>query len=353
MADLVQFRVETPTDKRDLLNVMINSKDPRTGEVMRDEFISAKMITFLVAGHETTSGLLSFAFMQLLKNPAAYRAAKDEVDRVVGKGKIRLEHMKDLKYLNAVLRETLRLSPTIPAFVREIRDENKEYPPSVGGFELKRDRKIIALISKSQQDPEVYGEDAKESKPERMLDEPFEKLPRRAWKLFGTGMRACIGRPFAWQEALLVTAVILQVFDIKLDDPSYEPRVRQTLTIRPQGLYMRATLRKGMDLTQLQEYLINDGNDAVADIALPSKPRDFTSDEQSLNKMLILYGSNTGTCETLAQRLASDAWRFDYTARVSDMDSAIDVLPKHRPVVVITASYEGQPPNNAAHFFNW
>lgn len=349
--DLVKSRHENPTEKKDLLNAMINGKDPRTGEGMRDELITANMITFLVAGHETTSGLLSFAFMQLLKNPAAYRAAKDEVDRVVGKGKIKLEHMKELKYLNAVLRETLRLNPTVPAFVRQVRQENKDNPPSVGGYELNRDSRVVALISKSQQDPEVYGEDAKEFKPERMLDEQFAKLPKGAWKPFGTGMRACIGRPFAWQEALLVTALILQIFDLKLDDPSYEPRVKQTLTIKPRDLYMRATLREGMNPTELQQHLINDGRSHAE--ALASKHRDDPNDEEDLNEMLILYGSNTGTCETLAQRLASDAGRFGYTAHVRNLDSAIDALPKDQPIVIITASYEGQPPDNAAHFCNW
>jgi cytochrome P450/NADPH-cytochrome P450 reductase len=57
--ELVQYRRENPTDKRDLLNAMIHGKDPKTGESMDDELITAEMVTFLVAGHETTSGLLS------------------------------------------------------------------------------------------------------------------------------------------------------------------------------------------------------------------------------------------------------------------------------------------------------
>ena len=352
-AQLVKFRREHPSDKKDLLNAMVKGKDPRTGEGMRDELISENMVTFLVAGHETTSGLLSFAFMQLLKNPAAYRAAQSEVDRVIGKAKMRLEHLKDLKYLNAVLRETLRLTPTVPAFVRQVRDENMENPPSIGGYELPRGRKVIALISKSQQDPDVYGDDAKEFKPERMLDEKFEKLAKGAWKPFGTGMRACIGRPFAWQEALLVTALILQNFDLKLDDPSYKPSVKQTLTLKPRGLFIRATLRKGIDATKLQETMISSGSVPTENNAQLSKPLDANSHGEGLREMSILYGSNTGTCETLAQMLASDASRFGYNGKVMDMDSATNDLPSHQPVVVITASYEGQPPDNAAHFINW
>ena len=69
--ELVQYRRDHPTEKRDLLNAMVKGKDPKTGELMPDGLISANMITFLIAGHETTSGLLSFAMLNLLKNPEA------------------------------------------------------------------------------------------------------------------------------------------------------------------------------------------------------------------------------------------------------------------------------------------
>jgi len=130
-----------------------------------------------------------------------------------------------------------------------------------------------------------------------MLDERFEKLLKSAWKPFRNGIRACISRPFAWQEALLVTALILQVLDLKLDGPPYEPRVKQTLTIKPRDFYMRATLREGIDPTNLQEYLINDGHGQAVNPAYIGKPHDVTSADQSLSKMLILYGSDTGICE--------------------------------------------------------
>ena len=68
-------------------------------------------------------------------------------------------------------------------------------------------------------------------------------------------MRACIGRAFAWQEALLVMAMLLQNFDFRADDPSYDLRIKSTLTIKPEGFYMRATLRKGVDTARLQERL--------------------------------------------------------------------------------------------------
>lgn len=69
--------------------------------------------------------------------------------------------------------------------------------------------------------------------------------------------------------------------------------------------------------------------------------------------MQILYGSNTGTCEFLAQTLAGTANRHGFEASVATLDSAAGHLSTTAPVIIITASYEGEPPDNAAHFVAW
>ena len=69
--------------------------------------------------------------------------------------------------------------------------------------------------------------------------------------------------------------------------------------------------------------------------------------------MTVLYGSNAGTCEALAQSLARMAPGRGYHAHVEPLDSAVDKVPKDQPVILISSSYEGQPPDNAAHFFEW
>src|SRR5262245_37692129 len=82
---IVQERRESgDTSTRDLLGCMLTGVDKQTGERLPDENIRAQCITFLVAGHETTSGLLSFAIYYLLKHPTFVERAHDEVDRVLG-----------------------------------------------------------------------------------------------------------------------------------------------------------------------------------------------------------------------------------------------------------------------------
>jgi cytochrome P450/NADPH-cytochrome P450 reductase len=309
------------------------------------------MITFLIAGHETTSGLLSFTWYYLLKNAAAYEAAQKEVDEVIGKNPITVDHLSKLPYLNAVLRESLRLSPTAPS----VGITAKEDTLLAGKYPVKAGVPLLCLFPKIHRDPLVYGEDAEEFRPERMLDEEFNRRNKEfpnCWKPFGNGMRACIGRPFAWQEALLVMAMLMQNFNFSMEDPSYQLQIKQTLTIKPKDFYMRAHLRSGVSATSLERSLAT----ATLDDTKPAKAAPRASKGKATNgkPMAIYYGSNSGTCEALANRLASDAANHGFKADIVDtLDSAKENLPTDKPVVLVTASYEGSPADNAAHFVKW
>ena len=80
---VISERRANPTDSGDLLSLMLTAKDPQTGERLDDLNIRYQILTFLIAGHETTSGMLSFAFYHLLRNPAILAQAYAEVDRVL------------------------------------------------------------------------------------------------------------------------------------------------------------------------------------------------------------------------------------------------------------------------------
>lgn len=335
-------------DRHDLLSAMMKGVDPKTGKKMSDESIMDNLITFLVAGHETTSGLLSFVFYQLLKDPDAMRRAQKEVDDVCGRGTIKAEHMSKLPYVSAVLRETLRLNATIPLFTVEAFEDT-----TLGGrYPVKAGEIILNLLATSHLDPKVFGTDANEFKPERMLDESFEKITQaypNCWKPFGNGMRACIGRAFAWQESLLVMAMLLQTFSFTLE-PGYNLQFKQTLTIKPKDMHMYATLRDGLEPTSLQHRL------AGQFVPKEKTSAKVASGLEQGNEMplTVLYGSNSGTCESLAQRLATAAASHGFkVTKLNSLDSATNDLPTDQPVLIVTASYEGQPPDNAARFVKW
>ncbi|GKT40981.1 bifunctional cytochrome P450/NADPH--P450 reductase [Colletotrichum spaethianum] len=345
--EVLESRKANKSDRRDLLTAMLEGVDPVTDKKMTDESIMDNLITFLIAGHETTSGMMSFAFYQLLKNPEAFQRAQKEVDEVVGKGQIKVDHLSNLPYINGVLRETLRLTATIPVFAVEPFEDTI----LAGKYAVKAGEVVINLLARSQLDPTVFGEDANDFKPERMMDENFNRLNKEfpnCWKPFGNGIRGCIGRAFAWQEALLVMVILLQNFNFVLD-PNYTLDIKQTLTIKPKNMRMRAILRDGLTPTILEHRL--------AGLALPEKSNKANSAVESSEDgvpLTILYGSNSGTCESLAQRLASAASFHGFKpVKVDCLDSAKGNLPTNQPVVIITASYEGLPPDNAGHFVAW
>ncbi|KAM0427913.1 hypothetical protein ACHAPT_007372 [Fusarium lateritium] len=352
--EVVQARRANPdSKKKDLLAAMMNGVDSKTGKKMTDTSITDNLITFLIAGHETTSGTLSFLFYSLLKNPDCYQKAQKEVDDIIGKGPITVENIFKLKYVPAALRETLRLCSPIPGVAMEaLKDTllDDKYPVAKGEC-------ISPFLTVAHVDPLVFGDDAKLFRPERMLDENFERLQKEhpnCWKPFGNGMRACIGRPFAWQEMLLAVALLLQNFNFSMNDPGYNLRILETLTVKPKDFYLRASLRHGMSPLDLEHKLRGttaESTPATNGTGQEEKHKMSKSDGKSIS---IFYGSNSGTCESLAQRLAADASSHGFTATcVESLDVAKENLPTDQPVVIITASYEGQPPDNAAHFVSW
>jgi cytochrome P450 / NADPH-cytochrome P450 reductase len=186
--EVLQERKKEPLDapdaRKDLLSAMLVGKDPKTGQKMTDSSIIDNLVTFLIAGHETTGATLSFAFYMLLKHPEVYRKAQGEVDQVIGKGPIKVEHMNRLPYLEAILRETLRLNSPIIFFGVKSADDTV-----IGGkYMVKKGDSMLLHLTKSHRDPEVWGPDAEDFNPERMTTENFNKLPRNAWKPFGKAL---------------------------------------------------------------------------------------------------------------------------------------------------------------------
>lgn len=233
-----------------------------------------------------------------------------------------------------------------------------------GKYKVEAGVQIACLLAKSQSDAAVYGPTADAFVPERMLDENFERIQQgfpHSWNPFGSGMRSCIGRPFAWQELMLGLAVLLQNFNFVMDNPSYTLRIAQTLTIRPKDFYVRAIPRDGQSPSQMEARLAGAyrGAGVTSSPATQSnraKPSPAANEQVEVNtgkKIAIYYGSNSGTCEFMAQRLASDSAVHGFQASVDPLDAAKEELPTNVPVVIIASSYEGQPPQNAAHFVNW
>ncbi|KKA26480.1 hypothetical protein TD95_005311 [Thielaviopsis punctulata] len=347
--EVLKYRRQNPSGRKDLLTAMLEGKDPKTGLKMDDDSIVDNLITFLIAGHETTSGMMSFAMYEMLKNPETLQKAQAQVDEVVGRGPITVDHIPKLEYITAVLRETLRLDSPIPGFPLEAKEETL-----VGGkYRVYPDEVITVLLKGVHLDPVAYAPDPTVFRPERMLNAEFDKRMKEypgCWRPFGNGMRACIGRPFAMQEAVLCMAMMLQNFNFVMEDPSYILKLKHSLTLKPADFKIRAILRHNMSPTELERRLHGGRSEATQRVS-----RSGAGEVNLKGKPIsIFYGSNSGTCESMAHRLAADAGSHGFCAVTVDvLDAAKEKLPKDHPAIIITASYEGQPTDNAASFVAW
>ncbi|PFU17556.1 bifunctional cytochrome P450/NADPH--P450 reductase [Bacillus cereus] len=319
----------------DLLAHMLNGKDPETGEVLDDENIRYQMITFLIAGHETTSGLLSFALYFLVKNPHILHKATEEATRVLIDPVPTYRQVKQLKYITMVLNESLRLWPTAPAFSLY----PKEDTVLGGEYLLKQGEEIKVLIPQLHRDKIIWGEDVEEFRPERF--ENPSTIPQHAFKPFGNGQRACIGQQFAIHEATLVLGMMLKHFDF-YDHENYELDIKETLTLKPEGLTLKAVSKK-----------IPLGGIPAPYREQPEKNVRKVVDNVHSTPLLVLYGSNMGTSEGIARELVDIALSKGFAAQAASLDSHAGNLPKKGVVLIISASYNGNPPDNAKKFVEW
>ena len=329
--------------KTDLLDYMLSGVDKKTGEGLDDVNIRYQCNTFLIAGHETTSGMLSFTTYFLLKNPGVLARAYEEVDRVLGPdpaAKPTFAQVNQLTYISQILKESLRLWPTAAAYAFAPLQDTV-----IGGrYKLKRRHTILLLAPMLHRDPAVWGAQAETFDPDRFARDAETALPSNAYKPFGNGQRACIGRQFAMQEAALVVGMMLQRFKL-LDHTSYKLKVKETLTLKPDGLKMKVRLRDDSSRTRTTRPMAA-ASGAATVAASSAVPAHGTP-------LLILFGSNLGTSEEFARQIAEAGERNGFTSTLAPLDDYAGRLPKEVALAIVTGSYNGAAPDNAAGFLRW
>ncbi|WP_328350377.1 cytochrome P450 [Streptomyces sp. NBC_00445] len=238
--DIVRARRASGRGDGDLLDRMLEVAHPETGERLSPENVRRQVITFLVAGHETTSGALSFALHYLSRHPEVAARARAEVDRVWGDSEAPgYDQVAKLRYVRRVLDESLRLWPTAPAYAREARQDTV----LAGEHPMRRGAWALVLMPMLHREPEVWGADAERFDPDRFDATAVRSRPAHTFKPFGTGARACIGRQFALHEATLVLGLLLRRYELRAD-PAYRLRVTERLTLMPEGLRLHLEPRR-------------------------------------------------------------------------------------------------------------
>src|SRR5205809_3810818 len=331
--------------KKDMLGAMMTGVDRATGAQLDDVNIRYQINTFLIAGHETTSGLLSCTIYALLKHPDVLKKAYEEVDRVLGPdidARPTYQQVTQLTYFTQILKEALRLWPPAPAYgISPLSDE------TIGGqYKLRKNTFVLILTLALHRDPSVWGPNPDAFDPENFSREAEAARPVNAWKPFGNGQRACIGRGFAMHEAALAIGMILQRFKL-IDHNRYQMVLKETLTIKPDGFKIKVRPRTEKDRGA---YTAQSTTTVAASTAAPPRARTRPGHNTPL---LVLYGSNLGTAEELATRVADLAEVNGFATKLAALDDAVGKLPEQGGVLIFCASYNGAPPDNATQFVKW
>jgi cytochrome P450/NADPH-cytochrome P450 reductase len=328
---IIADRRVNPTQGRDLLNLMIDAVDPETGERLDDVNIRYQVLTFLIAGHETTSGMLTFAFHYLLRNPHVLAQAYAEVDRVLpGETRPDYAQVAKLDVIERILKEALRLWPTAPSF------SLAPFEDTVVGdkWTLRKDRPVNVFIPglhrsvAAWDDPEAFDID-------RWLPDAEAARHPHAYKPFGNGERACIGRQFAMVEAKIAMAMMLRSFAIS-DPHHYRLRIKETLSIKPDDFHMRIRLRAPHERIAAAAVATLDDT-AVTSVAGTGQA------------FAVLYGSSLGTARDIAEEIAERARVDGFDVVVRSMDDSFKggAAPRDKVVVIVTATYNGRAPDTA------
>jgi len=213
LAIIAERRRAADASKRaDILSLLLAARDEE-GRALTDDELRDELVTLLAAGHETTATALSWAFERILATPAV--AGRIDAELEAG------QHA----YLDATMKETLRLRPILPIVVREVQDEEYE----IAGHRVPRGTMLAPCIYLAQRRPQTWAE------PERFIPDRFMdvKPDPYAWLPFGGGIRRCIGMAFAQYEMGIVLGAVLSSARLRL---VHESRiVRRSITFAPEN----------------------------------------------------------------------------------------------------------------------
>jgi cytochrome P450 len=210
--------------RSDVLSLLLRARD-EDGQPMSDAELRDELFTTLGAGHETTATALAFAFELLLRNPTVLSRLREELQA------------GDDSYLDAVVKEVLRLRPVIDAVERTLVN-----PRTVAGWELPAGVKVYPGIVLVHHREDLYPR-AHEFRPERFVEDGAESY---SWLPFGGGIRRCIGAALAQAEIAEVLRVIVPRVELRLRREQPDPVVLRGITLAPKhGVRVRVERRLG------------------------------------------------------------------------------------------------------------
>ncbi len=238
LAKVIAGRRKNPSERNDLVSMLLEARDPETGRMMTDTEIVDNLLTFITAGHETTALGLAWTFHLLSKNRETERKILEEIDTVTAGEPVAAEHIAGLTYTRQVFSEAMRLYPPAPVITRTALEDFR-----LGGHDIPVGTVLYVPIYAVHRHSALWDEPERFD-PSRFEPEKAKARHRYAYMPFGAGPRICIGNAFAMMEAVAILAVLLQGLHLEnRSTATAAPLMR--VTLRPESrLTMRIVQRK-------------------------------------------------------------------------------------------------------------
>ncbi|CAG5928667.1 unnamed protein product, partial [Menidia menidia] len=221
------------------LDMLLKTTDEE-GNNLTHEDIQEEVDTFMFEGHDTTAASMNWALHLMGSHPEVQKKVHQELQEVFGESDrpINTEDLKKLKYLECVIKEALRLFPSVPFFARSLCDDCH-----IKGFNIPKGTNVIIITYALHRDPRYFPE-PEEFRPDRFLPENSAGRPPYAYVPFSAGLRNCIGQRFALMEEKVVLASILRNFSVEACQGREDLRPVGELILRPeQGITIKLEKR--------------------------------------------------------------------------------------------------------------
>jgi len=222
---IIRERRRSENDNGDLLSMLMSARD-EDGSRMTDRQLRDEVMTFLLAGHETTALSLSWAWFLLSENPEAENKLHHELARVLDGKNPSFEDLPRLCYTEAVVKESVRLYPPAWSLARTAAEDFE-----IGGYLVPAGSNVVMSQWIMHRDPRFFPS-PEQFDPGRWFEEHTQRLPRFAYFPFGGGPRYCVGASFAMMEATLLLAAIAQRFRLRMV-PGHKVVPVPSITLRP------------------------------------------------------------------------------------------------------------------------
>jgi cytochrome P450 len=234
------------TDSGDLLSMLMSARD-EDGSRMSDKQLRDEVLTFLLAGHETTALALTWTWYLLAQHPDVERKLHRELDGVLAGRLPQFSDLPQLLYTERVIKESMRLYPPAWSLARTVISDFV-----LRGYEIPAGANVVMSQWIMHRHP-AYFPDPEKFDPDRWLTVAAQKLPRFAYFPFGGGPRQCIGSSFANMESVLLLASIARAFKLRVVE-DYPVIPTPSFTLRPKhGIRMVVELRSAPKTTSQPE----------------------------------------------------------------------------------------------------